>query len=162
MQSRPLFRLRQGHLVRLRHARRRRPRELPRGGAVHLPLTAVGSGHPRRLVAAVVAAPVLFVVLVTTGGGWAPQPPATWTVLVAAAAAVGASTLSSYVPRAGERLGDAVGCAPCAAMPALSVVGAALLLAMSPHQAPMALAALAVVVIALLQRRSSVGAACPT
>ena len=129
---------------------------------MHLPLSAVRSGHHRRRVAAVVAAPVLFVVLSTTGGGWAPPPPWLWIALVAVTAGVGATTLANYVPRAGERLSDAVGCAPCAAMPAMSVVGAALLLAMDPNRAPMALAALGVVVVGLLQRRSSAGAACPT
>lgn len=129
---------------------------------MHLPLSAVRSGHHRRRVAAVVAAAVLFAVLSTTGGGWTPTPPALWIALVAVTAGVGATTLTSYVPRAGERLSDAVGCAPCAAMPAMTVVGAALLLAMDPHRAPMALAALAVVVVGLLQRRSSATAACPT
>ena len=39
MQSRPVCPLRQDHLVRLRHARRRRHGQRPAGAAVHLPLT---------------------------------------------------------------------------------------------------------------------------
>lgn len=39
MQSRPVCPLRKDHLVRLRHARRRRHGQRPAGAAVHLPLT---------------------------------------------------------------------------------------------------------------------------
>jgi hypothetical protein len=43
VQSRPLFALRQGHLVRLRHARRSGHGQRPAGTAVHLPL--IGRRH---------------------------------------------------------------------------------------------------------------------
>ncbi|GAA3810113.1 hypothetical protein CSO01_21660 [Cellulomonas soli] len=68
MQSCPLFALRQGHLDRLRHARRLRDGGRAAGGAVHLPLSPdgvvprqdVATSCPlpaRRLVATVLLGP---------------------------------------------------------------------------------------------------------
>jgi hypothetical protein len=47
VQSRPLFALRQGHLVRLRHARRSGHGQRPADTAVHLPL--IGRRHAPRV-----------------------------------------------------------------------------------------------------------------
>lgn len=162
MQSRSVPQLRQGHLVRLRHARRRCPRERADGGAVHLPLTGLRRGHRRRLLAAAVAAPVLAVLLLSAAGGWSPATPVLWTAVVVVTAGFGAAVLATYVPLAGQPARAAFGCAPCAAGSALTVVGAAILLASGPQQVSMALAALSLVVYGLVQRRTSSGAACPS
>ncbi|GEN81385.1 hypothetical protein AFE02nite_31190 [Actinotalea fermentans] len=75
---------------------------------------------------------------------------------------VGASTVSTYVPTRGGRARDALGCAPCAAMPALTVLAAVALVASAPHTLGPALVALAVAAAGLARRRSTVGQACPT
>ena len=161
MQSRPLFFLRQGDLVRLRYARRLSPGRLPPGRALHLPLTLVRTPHSgRRTVTAGLLLPVLFPFLLSAGGGWAPDEPV-WTGLVALASLLGAGTLASYVPLPGERLRSVVGCSPCAAVSALTVLGSALLLGSGPHQASMALVAAGLAAFGLFQRRTGSGNACP-
>ncbi|MBC7290631.1 MAG: hypothetical protein H5T83_04740 [Actinotalea sp.] len=112
------------------------------------------------MVAGAVAAPVLLLVYVTLGGGVGGG--AAWLAAVGLVAAAGAVVLADFVPRAGQSVRDAVGCAPCAAMPAMTTVGAGLLIASSPGSASMALAALAIVVFGLVQRRSSPVVACST
>lgn len=161
MQPRSLLRLRQGDLVRLRPARGRRLRERPAGAAVHLPLTRTRRGpDTRRLVAGLGAAPLLFLLYVALGGGAGGG--AAWLAVVGLVAVAGAAVLADFVPRAGQGVRDAVGCAPCAAMPAMTTVGAGLLIASVPGSASMALAALAIVVFGLVQRRSSPVVACAT
>lgn len=115
----------------------------------------------RRLVATAVLAPVVFLLAASAGGGWSPAPGA-WLVAVVMTSVVGAATVSTYVPTRGERARDALGCAPCAAMPALTVVAAVALVASAPHTLGPALVALAVAAAGLARRRSSAGQACPT
>jgi len=81
---------------------------------------------------------------------------------VTPASVIGASTVSTYVPVRGERARDSLGCAPCAAMPALTVVAAVALVASAPHTLGPALVALGVAAAGLARRRSTVGQACPT
>lgn len=115
----------------------------------------------RRAAAAVLLAPVVFVVAVSAGGGWA-HAPLPWLALVAAAATVGAATLSTYVPRRGERAHDAVGCAPCATFPAMTVAGVVALVASTPHAPGIALVAAMLAVAGFARRRSAAGQSCPT
>lgn len=180
MQPRSLLRLRQGHLVRLRPARGLGLRQRPDGAAVHLPLNGTqpspraepssrfagrrlrpDAGRRRRLVGVGTAA-VLFVLYVALGGGFGSAPGLAWFVVVGAVAAVGGAVLADFLPRAGQSLRDAVGRAPCAAMPAMTTVGAGLLIASAPGSASMALAALAIVVFGLVQRRTTPVVACAT
>ena len=161
MQSRPLLVLRQGDLVRLRNARRFRPGRLPSRRALHLPLTLVRTPHPRRrTVVAALLVPALFPFLLGAGGGWAPDEPL-WTALVALASLLGAGTLASYVPLPGERVRSVVGCSPCAAVSAFTVLGSALLLGSGPHQASLALVAAGLAAFGLFQRRTGAGSDCP-
>lgn len=142
---------------------------------MHLPLSP-GSADPeqtvatsrlplpvRRLVAMVVGAPVLLVALAGSGGGFAGASPG-WIALVALTSLLGAVTVASFVPLRGQRLVEARGCAPCAAVALLTVLGAAILLGFAPGEVSMAVTALALVAAGLLRRlgdlRSST--ACPT
>lgn len=131
-----------------------------------LPLSstpATGARWPRRRVAvATLLAPVLFAGLLVVGGGWPPAPAPAWVALVALAATGGAATFSTYLaaPGAGWRVD--LGCAPCAAMPALSVLAALWLLSAAPHQWSMALAAAAVVGLGLAVRLVQAGTSCAT
>ncbi len=114
----------------------------------------------RRILAAVLLAPALFVGLVTAGGGWPPTPAVAWTALVALTAAGGAATLATYLPAPGAGWRLELGCAPCAAVSALSVLAAAFLLQSAPHQWSMALTATVVVGLGLARRLPSAGATC--
>lgn len=115
---------------------------------------------PRRLVVGALTAPALFLLLLGAGGGWAPTEPV-WTALVGGAALVGATTLASYVPLRGEGVRSTLGCSPCAAASALTVLGAAFVLGSGPHQASMAVVALGLVAFGLYQRRTGTGTSCP-
>lgn len=115
----------------------------------------------RRPLVAAGLAPLVFVVIASAAGGWSGAPLG-WVVAVALTAAVGAAVLSTYLPRRGQRMGDAVGCAPCAVMPAMTVAGAGALVASAPHDLPMAVIALVLVTAGLVRRLSSAGDACPT
>jgi hypothetical protein len=94
----------------------------------------------------------LLALLVRAGGGWASSAQPMWTMLVVAAALASAATLSTYLPRpgAGRRLD--VGCTPCAAVAAVSVVVAAGVLGSSSHDVPTAIIALGVAGFGLRQR----------
>ena len=102
---------------------------------------------------------MLFAVLIGAGGGWVPSEQL-WTVGVAATALLGAATLASYVPLPGERLRSVLGCSACDAVPALTVVGSALLLGSGPHQASIALLAVGLVAFGLHQRTVGARASC--
>lgn len=106
----------------------------------------------RRVVVASVLSPVLLALLVSAGGGWAPGLAPGWTGLVGLIALAAAATLATYLPRpgAGRRLD--VGCTPCAAVAALSVLGAAFVLGTAPHDVPTAVLALGVAGFGLRQR----------
>ncbi len=132
------------------------------GAAVDIaPLTTPDAVDRRRPIAATALAPVLFVVVASAAGGWTAAPVG-WVVAVALTAVVGAAVLSTYLPRRGQRVSAAVGCAPCAAMPAMSVAGAVALAASAPHSVPLAVLALALVSAGLARRLGTAGDACPT
>jgi len=113
----------------------------------------------RRSVATVALATVLFAVLVASGGGWAPEAPV-WTALVVLASVAGGAVLASYLPTTGRAWRPDLGCSPCAAMAALTIVAAALFLGTDPHQASMAALALGVTGFGLLQRLLQAGPNC--
>ncbi len=115
----------------------------------------------RRLVAVAVLSPALFAILVAAAGGWPPGAGGGWDALVAVAALASATTLATYLPQpgAGRRLD--LGCTPCAAVAALSVVGAAAVLSMAPHDMSQAALALVIVGFGLTQRLTS-PRTCPT
>ena len=164
MQSRPLRSLRQVHLVRLRHACRHGPGEDSPGTALHVPLIdtrpptrtgfayKAGSWPLRRLAAVAVLSPLLFVLLTSVAGGLTPGATLGWTALVALTALAGAATLATYLPRPGAGRTLEIGCTPCAAVAALSVLGAAVVLSTSPHDVSTAFLALVIVGFGLTQR----------
>ncbi|PFG38990.1 hypothetical protein ATJ97_1484 [Georgenia soli] len=116
----------------------------------------------RRAAATTVLAPPLFAALVATGGGWTPLSAPLWTALVALTSVVGAATLSTYLPLRGQGRRPNAGCTPCAAMSAVTVLGAAWLLGSAPLQPTMAAVALAAVTFGLVQRVTGAGTACAT
>jgi hypothetical protein len=109
----------------------------------------------RRLVTVAVLSPVLFAILAGAARGWAPGAGPGWNAIVALVALAAATTLATYLPQpgAGRRLD--LGCTPCAAVAALSVVGAAAVLSAAPHDLSQAVLALAVVGFGLSQRLTS-------
>ncbi len=113
---------------------------------------AAGAWPLRRLVAVVVLSPVLLALLVRAAGGWAPGAAPGWTALVALVSVGAAATLATYLPRPGTGRRVDVGCTPCAAAAALSVVGAAGVLSMASHDVPNAVLALVIVGFGLTQR----------
>jgi len=113
---------------------------------------AAGSWPLRRIVAVAVLSPLLFVLLISVAGGWASGATLGWTVLVALMALAGAATLATYLPRPGAGRTLEIGCTPCAAVAALSVLGAAAVLSTTPHDVSTAFLALAVVGFGLTQR----------
>lgn len=86
----------------------------------------------RRVTATAVLTPALFAVLVAAGGGF--PAPALWTVLVALVAVAAAATLATYLPGPGKGRRPALGCSPCAAMAAMTVLAAAWFVQAAPHQ----------------------------
>lgn len=109
----------------------------------------------RRLVVVAVLSPVLFALLVSAAGGWGPGLAPGWTALVALVALGGAATLASYLPRPGYGRRLDVGCTPCAAVAALSVLGAAGVLSTAPHDLSTAALALVITGFGLTQRLTS-------
>lgn len=106
----------------------------------------------RRRVAVGLIAPVLFVLMVATSGGWAPATSPGWTALVAGVAFACATTLATYLPRPGTGLRPDLGCTPCAAVAAVTVLAAFGLLSSAPHDVSTAVLALGVSAFGLLQR----------
>ena len=76
----------------------------------------------RRRVAVLMLTPVMAAIFVAVSGTPVDHVSAAWLLFVAVAATVAAAVLGSYVPRNGLR--PDVGCTPCAAMSAMTVVGA--------------------------------------
>jgi hypothetical protein len=99
--------------------------------------------------------PMLFVGLVGAAGGWAPGVGPEWPALVALVALAAAATLATYLPQpgAGHRLD--LGCTPCAAVAALSVLGAGAVLSTTAHETSTAGLALVIVGFGLTQRLTS-------
>jgi len=97
-------------------------------------------------------APALFVLMVAASGGWAPAAPAAWTALVALVAIVCATTLATYLPHPGTGLRPDLGCTPCAAVAAVTVLASFWLLSSAPHDVSTAALALGVSAFGLVQR----------
>jgi len=120
-----------------------RPTSLRRTLAEHWPA--------RRWLVMAVTAPALAWLLVSV----APVAPATgrgvaWWVLVLATALAGSGTVASYVPVTGLR--PDLGCSPCAAVSAVTVVGALMVLRGSGGDPAGPVLALAVALFGLGQR----------
>jgi len=106
----------------------------------------------RRRMAVALTAPVLFGLMVAASGGWAPTTSPGWTVLVAGAALACATTLATYLPRPGTGLRPDLGCTPCAAIAAVTVLASFGLLNSAPHDVSTAVLALGVSAFGLVQR----------
>jgi len=106
----------------------------------------------RSRMAVVLVAPVLFVLMVVVSGGWAPTSSPGWTALVAGAALACATTLATYLPRPGAGLRLDLGCTPCAAVAAVTVLASFGLLSSAPHDVSTAVMALGVSAFGLVQR----------
>ncbi|MGN6240873.1 MAG: hypothetical protein ACTHNI_14185 [Cellulosimicrobium cellulans] len=115
----------------------------------------------RRAVATAALTAPVGALLVVAGGGWDPLRAPVWTAVVLVAAVVGASTLATFVPRCGESWRSALGCGPCAAVGALTVLLAAWLVETTPHGLAAAAAGLGAVVVGRVHRRVSAQASCP-
>ena len=106
----------------------------------------------RKRMAVGLVAPVLFVLMVATSGGWAPATSPGWTALVAGVALASATTLATYLPRAGTGLRPDLGCTPCAAVAAVTVLASFGLLSSAPHDVSTAVLALGVSAFGLVKR----------
>jgi len=106
----------------------------------------------RRRMAVALTAPVLFGLMVAASGGWAPTTSPGWTVLVAGGALACATTLATYLPSPGTGLRPDLGCTPCAAIAAVTVLASFGLLNSAPHDVSTAVLALGVSAFGLLQR----------
>ena len=106
----------------------------------------------RRRMAVGLIAPVLLVLMVATSGGWAAATSSVWTALVAGVALACAATLATYLPRAGTGFRPDLGCTPCAAVAAVTVLASFGLLNSAPHDVSTAVLALGVSAFGLVQR----------
>lgn len=106
----------------------------------------------RRRMAVALTAPVMFGLMVAVSGGWAPATSPGWTALVAGVALVCATTLATYLPRPGAGLKPDLGCTPCAAVAAVTVLASFGLLSSAPHDVSTAVLALGVSAFGLVQR----------
>jgi hypothetical protein len=106
----------------------------------------------RRRIALVVLGPVLFVLMVSVSGSWALANSSGWTAVVALIAVSCATTLATYLPHPGTGLKVDVGCTPCAAVAAVSVLAAFIVLGSAPHDVSTAVLALGVSAFGLVQR----------
>lgn len=84
------------------------------------------TGSPRRKAAVVLLTPMLAAVYLAAADLGLPAASGLWLLLVAGAAILGAGVLATYVPHRGLR--PEVGCTPCAAVAAMTVVVAAMVL----------------------------------
>ena len=136
--------------------------EHPRQPTTHRGFANAGAAWTsRRRVAVALLAPLLFVLLVSAAGGWAPTNGPAWIALVAMVALASATTLATYLPQpgAGHRLD--LGCTPCAAAAALTVLGAGAVLGTTAPDLSTAGLALVVAAFGLTQRLTNPGT-CPT
>jgi hypothetical protein len=106
----------------------------------------------RKRMAVGLIAPVLFVLMVATSGGWAPATSPGWTALVSGVAFACATTLATYLPRPGIGLRPDLGCTPCAAVAAVTVLASFGLLSSAPQDVSTAVLALGVSAFGLVQR----------
>ena len=106
----------------------------------------------RRRMAFGLLAPVLLVLMVATSGGWAPATSPMWMALVAGVALACATTLATYLPRPGTGFRPDLGCTPCAAVAAVTVLASFGLLNSAPHDVSTAVLALGVSAFGLVQR----------
>jgi len=106
----------------------------------------------RRRMAVGLIAPVLFVLMVAASGGWVMATSPGWTALVAGVALASATTLATYLPRAGTGLKPDLGCTPCAAIAAVTVLASFGLVNSAPHDVSTAVLALGVSAFGLVQR----------
>jgi len=106
----------------------------------------------RKRMAVGLIAPVLFVLMVATSGGWAPATSPGWTAVVAGVALASATTLATYLPRAGTGLKLELGCTLCAAVAAVTVLASFGLVNSAPHDVSTAVLALVVSAFGLVQR----------
>lgn len=106
----------------------------------------------RRRVAVALTAPLLFGLMVGVSGGWAPATSVGWTALVVMVALASATTLATYLPRPGTGLRPDLGCTPCAAIAAVTVLAALGLLSSAPHDVFTAVLALGVSAFGLVAR----------
>lgn len=106
----------------------------------------------RRRVAVAILSPLLATWFVAVGSSTGGGPSAGWYAVTILAGVLGAGVLATYVPAAG-RAPD-LGCTPCAAMSALTVVGATLLLRSYGPAVTGPLLATAVLLFGLVQRTS--------
>jgi hypothetical protein len=106
----------------------------------------------RKRMAVGLIAPVLFVLMVGTSGGWVMATSPGWTALVAGLALASATTLATYLPRAGTGLKPDLGCTPCAAVAAVTVLASFGLVNSAPHDVSTAVLALGVSAFGLVQR----------
>ena len=97
-------------------------------------------------------APALFGLMVAASGGWALTPSPGWTAVVAGVAFACATTLATYLPRPGAGLRPDLGCTPCAAVAAVTVLASFGLLSSAPHEVSTAVLALGVSGFGLVQR----------
>ena len=106
----------------------------------------------RRRMAVGLIAPMLLVLMVATSGGWAPETSPMWTALVAGVGLACATTLATYLPRPGTGFKPDLGCTPCAAVAAVTVLASFGLLNSAPHDVSTAVLALGVSAFGLVQR----------
>jgi|SRR5450631_1006577 hypothetical protein len=106
----------------------------------------------RRRMAVAMTAPALFGLMVAASGGWAPTSSPGWTALVFGVALVCATTLATYLPRPEAGLKPELGCTPCAAVAAVTVLASVGLLSSAPHDVSTAVMALGVSAFGLVQR----------
>lgn len=106
----------------------------------------------RRIVTVVAGTPALLALLLAASGGQATAIPGGWTALAALIAVMSATTLATYLPLPGTGRRLDLGCTPCAAAAALSVVIAGAVLVSTPHDVPTAILAAGVAAFGLRQR----------
>ena len=106
----------------------------------------------RRRMAVGLIAPVLFVLMVAASGGWVMATSPGWTALVAGVALASATTLATYLPRAGTGLKPDLGCTPCSAIAAVTVLASFGLVNSDPHDVSTAVLALGVSAFGLVPR----------
>jgi len=109
----------------------------------------------RRKIAVAALSPVLLVLMVAASGGWAMTTSPGWTVLVVTIALACASTLATYLPSPGTGRRPDLGCTPCAAVAAVSVLAAVAVLSSAPHDVSTAVLALGISGFGLMQRLNS-------